>query len=87
MNKYQLIVKDYLEEDEKFSDKMEELAADYIKEHDLPITVDYLWNDGTAEEARDSLYIASKEDGIFFADLFFEDLIDRADDLSTDLLS
>lgn len=76
MNKYQIIANDYIDNDYDFSEKMEALAADYIQENELDIEVDDLWNDATADQARESLKVASRENGgIFYVDDFYERLL------------
>lgn len=78
--KYIIKISDYLDAEgetkgKELSDKMEELAADFISENGLSLKVDDLWNDGTAEEVR-SIMLLTPESS-FFVDDYFQELVDR----------
>ena len=77
MNKYELEPNIYINEDASriLSGKMEELAAAYIRENDLSVGIDDLWNDSTAEAARSALDYASEHNEKFYADIFFDTLL------------
>ena len=75
-NKYIIRANDFLDLDgAELSDKMEELAADYISENEVDAEVDDLWNDGVAEEFRDRLQ--SSPDSDIYVDDYFQELIER----------
>ena len=78
--KYTIKISDYLDiegeiKGEVLSDKMEELAADYISENALDLEVNDLWNDGTAEEVRSIMFLNSESS--FFVDDYFQELVER----------
>lgn len=60
---------------EALDKKMEELAVSYLSEKHIDIDVDYLWNDGTAEEIRDILQ--NSPDSDIYVDDYFQELIER----------
>lgn len=69
--KYQIIAYKYLNNQPEFSDRMEALAAEFIREKELNFEVDDLWNDATAEQAYKQLQMAQEYGNIFYADDFF----------------
>lgn len=58
------------------SKKMEELAAEYIKDNNLDLEIDDLWNDGLCEDVQERVELARNINKLFYAGEYFQELID-----------
>lgn len=58
------------------SKKMEELAAQYIKDKNLDLEIDDLWNDGLCEDVQERVELARNINKLFYAGEYFHELID-----------
>lgn len=78
MIKYTIDPKDIPIEDvgAKLDEKMEEIAAEYIKDNNLDLEIDDLWNDGLCEDVLERVNIARDENSLFYVDEYFQELID-----------
>lgn len=77
--KYEIIAKDYFDGEDiktlQLTEKMEALATEFIKERELDIEINDLWNDATAEKAYEIIHMCLYDNEIFYADDFFEYLL------------